>query len=291
MRFSSHWHLFVLLALVQSFLVLLGVVYLFRWFEATEIETIRQNSLAHTEATASQIGGILQASHWDDHEISEPASNDSVNRFRRALSGFKPVQDSFVCFVRPTDGAVLYHRNQPEEAANLALGSIPFSPVSQSGSPSGLIQFFKSHQEVDTVSGMILIDDQYWLGSAQRLKKEDAIVMVLRNESARMHRRAVKFSDKRTRTLLLAFLLSFIAIAIPIIGLHHYDDQLRSTNNDLERQATYNERELTRTRNAVIFGLAKLAESRDNDTGEHLDRIRKYVEILSCDLAKPFPRH
>jgi putative two-component system response regulator len=53
----------------------------------------------------------------------------------------------------------------------------------------------------------------------------------------------------------------------------------------LERQATHNERELTRTRNAVIFGLAKLAESRDNDTGEHLDRIRKYVEIISRDLA------
>jgi len=70
-----------------------------------------------------------------------------------------------------------------------------------------------------------------------------------------------------------------------MLGLNHNDGQLRATNNILERQATHNERELMRTRNAVIFGLAKLAESRDNDTGEHLDRIRKYVEIISSDLA------
>ena len=34
----------------------------------------------------------------------------------------------------------------------------------------------------------------------------------------------------------------------------------------------------------MIFGLAKLAESRDTDTGEHLDRIRRYVTILAEQL-------
>lgn len=35
----------------------------------------------------------------------------------------------------------------------------------------------------------------------------------------------------------------------------------------------------------MIFGLAKLSESRDNDTGEHLDRISAYVTILARHLA------
>ena len=35
-----------------------------------------------------------------------------------------------------------------------------------------------------------------------------------------------------------------------------------------------------------VFGLAKLAESRDNDTGEHLDRIRLYVTILAAQIEK-----
>ena len=52
----------------------------------------------------------------------------------------------------------------------------------------------------------------------------------------------------------------------------------------LERLVDERTDELERTKNAIVFGLAKLAESRDNDTGEHLDRIRKYVTILATDL-------
>ena len=46
-------------------------------------------------------------------------------------------------------------------------------------------------------------------------------------------------------------------------------------------------RELVRTRDAVIFGLAKLAESRDPDTGHHLERIALY----STRLAQAARRH
>lgn len=38
---------------------------------------------------------------------------------------------------------------------------------------------------------------------------------------------------------------------------------------------------VVRTRDAVIFGLAKLAESRDPDTGEHLERITSYARMLA----------
>lgn len=45
--------------------------------------------------------------------------------------------------------------------------------------------------------------------------------------------------------------------------------------------------ELIRTRDAVIFGLAKLAESRDPETGHHLERIAAY----STRLANAIRRH
>ncbi|MDG2470939.1 MAG: HD domain-containing protein [Pirellulaceae bacterium] len=40
-------------------------------------------------------------------------------------------------------------------------------------------------------------------------------------------------------------------------------------------------RELLQTRDAVIFGLAQLAESRDSDTGQHLERIAIYSNRLA----------
>jgi len=43
---------------------------------------------------------------------------------------------------------------------------------------------------------------------------------------------------------------------------------------------------LLRTRDAVIFGLAKLAESRDPDTGDHLDRISVYSTTFAQFLSR-----
>ena len=44
--------------------------------------------------------------------------------------------------------------------------------------------------------------------------------------------------------------------------------------------------DLLRTRDAVIFGLAKLAESRDHDTGNHLERIAVYSTRLATVLRR-----
>ncbi|MCH7751053.1 MAG: HD domain-containing protein [Planctomycetes bacterium] len=49
-------------------------------------------------------------------------------------------------------------------------------------------------------------------------------------------------------------------------------------------------KELVRTRDAVIFGLAKLAESRDPDTGHHLERIALYSTRLATALRRQ-PRY
>lgn len=43
------------------------------------------------------------------------------------------------------------------------------------------------------------------------------------------------------------------------------------------------------SRDVTIFALAKLAESRDSDTGAHLDRIREYSRILAAHLQKEGP--
>lgn len=54
-----------------------------------------------------------------------------------------------------------------------------------------------------------------------------------------------------------------------------------------ERILSLESRELT------IFALAKLAESRDQETGDHLERMREYVRILAEDLSRyePFQGH
>lgn len=46
------------------------------------------------------------------------------------------------------------------------------------------------------------------------------------------------------------------------------------------------------TRDVAIFAMAKLAESRDPETGSHLERVRSYCRVLAQDLARcPAFRH
>jgi putative two-component system response regulator len=56
-------------------------------------------------------------------------------------------------------------------------------------------------------------------------------------------------------------------------------------DDEIKRQA----RDLLATRDAVIFGMARLSESRDADTGQHLLRIRRYVEMLARKMRESDP--
>jgi len=49
------------------------------------------------------------------------------------------------------------------------------------------------------------------------------------------------------------------------------------------------QREVMRSRHAVIFSLARLAESRDDETGQHLQRICTFTRILASKLGETEP--
>ncbi|MCA9079763.1 MAG: HD domain-containing protein [Planctomycetaceae bacterium] len=72
--------------------------------------------------------------------------------------------------------------------------------------------------------------------------------------------------------------------------LHHghksESDKIRGQREDSLTTA----RELVRTRDAVIFGLAKLSESRDPETGRHLERISLYSTKLASAL-RSYPEY
>lgn len=64
-----------------------------------------------------------------------------------------------------------------------------------------------------------------------------------------------------------------------------YQDQIESFNLELQNRVSKQVFEITAAQRATIFAMAKLAESRDFETGEHLLRIREYVKIICRDLC------
>jgi putative two-component system response regulator len=56
---------------------------------------------------------------------------------------------------------------------------------------------------------------------------------------------------------------------------------LLTVNSELEKHVSDRDSDLIEARNALVLALAKLAESRDNDTGAHLQRLQVYSRRLA----------
>ncbi len=61
-------------------------------------------------------------------------------------------------------------------------------------------------------------------------------------------------------------------------------DQLLDSRRRLEERVRERTAQLEKTQQVTIFSLAKLAESRDNETGDHLDRMRCYAKSLALEM-------
>lgn len=84
-------------------------------------------------------------------------------------------------------------------------------------------------------------------------------------------------------------LSALLAFGPTLVLVRRYDDGLQRDNRELTMLVASRSRELMRTRDAVIFALAKLAEFRSHETGKHLERVQEYVETLARQMARSRP--
>lgn len=91
----------------------------------------------------------------------------------------------------------------------------------------------------------------------------------------------------RAMGLGVVILLLTGGISFTLIRRHHR--AMEAINRGLETEVAVRVRESLDARHSLIVGLAKLAESRDTDTGHHLERICAYSELLADQLRGRFP--
>ncbi len=84
-------------------------------------------------------------------------------------------------------------------------------------------------------------------------------------------------------TLLWIGVLSGIALYMVLTRFQEKQEKAREKAAQTAREQA---QALIRTRDAVIFGLAKLADSRDPETGDHLERIAGYSTTLAAALRE-----
>ena len=77
-----------------------------------------------------------------------------------------------------------------------------------------------------------------------------------------------------------------LQVGIAYMVLTRLRNELSQSHTQSELRLLHREKDLVRTRNAVIFGLAKLADYRDRETGQHLERIALYSTCLANALRR-----
>jgi putative two-component system response regulator len=72
-----------------------------------------------------------------------------------------------------------------------------------------------------------------------------------------------------------------------VLVVKGYQDQLRSYNNNLEVAVRQRTAELENSRRDLIHCLARAAEYRDDDTGQHVLRVGRYTQLVARALDLP----
>jgi HD-GYP domain-containing protein (c-di-GMP phosphodiesterase class II) len=86
-----------------------------------------------------------------------------------------------------------------------------------------------------------------------------------------------------TTGIAFIWISGLVGLAAYVVGTRFFD-YVSAGQRRSQETAWKQTQQLVRTRDAVIFGLAKLAESRDPETGDHLDRISLYSSALASAL-------
>ncbi len=87
----------------------------------------------------------------------------------------------------------------------------------------------------------------------------------------------------------IAFGVFMLTGVILFLASKRYHDALEQANIELNTEVTRQVQAGLSKRNALIFGLAKLADYRDTDTGAHLERIGLYARVIADSLSTKYP--
>lgn len=277
MKTKTGWLMVILISTVQLALLLVAVMTLFSWFAETTENTVAHQACSNNQAIVRQLAKTIEKADIEIEGI-ENRPHD-LEKLKSIVSGVHMPNYGFVSVLSAKDSAqILSYPDFPMlEGQNL--GNAAFKNVA--GEQMSLRTAWNNQSS--RVSGrMMLGGHEHFVSTIELPGQGNLIVAQQRSKSVT----GMIGSIKSARQIFFAatLLIGLVCMCLIVSILNRMTAKVNDRNQGLQQKISERGKQIVRTQNAVIFGLAKLAESRDNDTGEHLDRIRSYVMILSEDL-------
>lgn len=277
-RVTSKSQLVEWLSGVQIMLLAIALVG-FGWWVRGQVGSVTRNQILDSNRIiAEQMGRLLTNIGSEQLVIGDAA----WERFQSIVEETTLPNDGYLCIADADSGRLLCH---PNIRQNPGLGSVRIdSTVARSLAQREFNIFADAvaHPSGEASTGLVESNSQTEIVSAAFLRNINGVLFVHQSESATRAAVARILTPVWVAGLTIGVILILVSCKFSTAIIKRFEHALMTINASLEDTVRQRTKSLMKTRDAVIFGLAKLAESRDCDTGEHLERISRY----STHLAK-----
>lgn len=277
-RLTKNSHLVEILASIQIIGLAIALVCAGGWIKLKIGSIVRQQIISDNTLIAEQLGNVIRLTQSARVEYGSEAWNE----LQYLVEQIELPNQGFVCIADRSSGQLLCHpelRNKPA-LRKLIVGK---HSMDIDGTRLTILNAIQSVEtkRVKPITGLLGSGAALEIVSVADLGALEAILMVHQNETASQKAVARFLTPMGFIGLVVGMALILVTTKTSLAVLKRYENELAALNRNLENLVQVRTRSLMKTRDSVIFGLAKLSESRDTDTGEHLDRIRYYAMALA----------
>lgn len=286
MTSSPRQPLVLLLVLAQIGCLTFGVVWAAQWLRRSYEQVVERDVAAQGQSIALEVA--RRAADLPPDSV-EPGAQ-GWDSFQSLCEQVKVPRQGFVAIMRADTGALVCHTRLEQDPELLAQFPGQSLLVSDQKVTSILEATNADADKTEPVaSGYVEESGELYNASCLAVPRLDVVVGVY--QSARsVNQEVAQFVNPLVQAgfVLIASVVAGTALITSYI-VRRYRRAVAAAHDSLDLEVQRRTQSLIRTRNAVIFGLAKLAESRDKDAGSHLERIRAYVTLLASEMARTNP--
>jgi HD-GYP domain-containing protein (c-di-GMP phosphodiesterase class II)/nucleotide-binding universal stress UspA family protein len=281
-RINSRMLLLTFICGGELLCLLLALVGFDRWLSRDLLTEMRRQALETNEGFTEQLISHVRRLEPTDLRPGQP----EWDRVLKIVERTKLPNDGFMCIIEGSQGRIICH---PDFRSNPALLGV------QLGSKSlhredGLVSSILDAARLDSpATGWLEMPDGRHLVAVRRLPELNVLVLAHQREHTIVQIIADLKRGAQRAGISFALLATIGTAVLTILTIQRYEHRLADLNKGLELQVQRRTKALLRTRDAVIFGLAHLTESRHESTGEHLTRIGGYVECLARAMGRDYP--
>jgi HD-GYP domain-containing protein (c-di-GMP phosphodiesterase class II) len=264
---------------VQALLLAAGWVVTFRAVRERVSEKFKDQIVASNTKTVEAVREKL--AELVPHGMAYGDQNWEVAQ--SVIESIKMPADGFACII-DDEGRLLCHPDMREDPSlrGVNLGE---ATLKQEGTASGTPLARLTGDGVVAGSVTFMGVDKHYLATAM-VPGMNARLLVHQPVAG-----LISAGEAATGGLLWISLgigsIVLLSTGFATVGLmRRHDRDLEGINTRLEAEVARRLDQAMSTRDALILGLAKLADYRDTDTGTHLERIAEYSELLARELAK-----